>query len=55
MMARRLMPPVDTVEAIAGLFEPNSSCSVSIREDRAFGPSEFFCLGSIRLFPGITI
>ncbi len=51
MMAKSLTPPADTVEAVAGLFEPNSTCSVSIREDRAFGPSEFLCLGSIRLFP----
>ena len=51
MMAKSLTPPADTVEAVASLFEPNSTCSVSIREDRAFGSSEFLCLGSIRLFP----
>lgn len=51
MMAKSLTPPADTVEAVAGLFEPNSICNLSIREDRAFGPSVFLCLGSIRLFP----
>lgn len=50
-MAKSLTPPADTVEAVAGLFERNSTCSVSVREDRAFGPTEFLCLGSIRLFP----
>ena len=50
-MLKKLTPPSDTVEAVAALFEPNSVCRVSIREDRAFAPSEFLSLGSIRLFP----
>ncbi len=51
MMAKSLTPPAETIEAVADLFEPNSNCNLSIREDRAFGPSEFLCLGLIRLFP----
>lgn len=51
MTLKKLVSPTDAIADIAAVFGSANSCTIEVREERAFEEGKFLPLGEIRIFP----